>query len=440
MRSIADNFWFHEIPSFCTGPTLAGEHEADVAIIGGGFTGIASAYFLKQRFPKKRIIVLESEFIGFGSSGRNSGMATNLLGGNVSDLIKRKGLEETTKLHRLAAQSIALVEELIGEHGIDCDFEKNGSLAVAETEKEIRVLEKLAGAYDEIGATAIWLEGEKARDRFGGSRILAALRIPDEGMLNPAKFLRGMKRAAESLGVEVYEHSRCAHIEPGPVMSLYTSGGLVKAESIIMATNAYSDPLGLFRHKVLPFYVYDIVTEPLTQSQMDALHLPGRENIAGTKHLGWGLRFTADNRILFTEIDAFYFHNIDRDYSHHPGEYQSHYKLMIKKFPFLKGIKVTHQWGGRVGMTFDFLPSVGCMGKHRNIYYSVAYNGYGLAFSQLAGKMLAQLMASEESELTDHLLINRRMWGVPSATMTYLACNGYMWFLKTGDRLLDFGK
>jgi len=436
MRTVKDNFWL-DAP-YETGSVLWREHETDVAIIGGGFTGLAAAYFIKQRFPGKRIMVLESEFVGFGSSGRNSGMATSLLGDNIPGLIKTQGLEKTARLHQLAAQSISLVEELIGKHGIDCDFEKNGSMAVAETDKEVRTLGKMAEAYEEIGVTATWLEGEKARDRFGGSRILAALRIPDEGMLNPAKFVRGMKSVVESLGVEVYEHSRCTRIESGPVMSLYTSGGLARAENIVIATNAYSNPLGLFRYKVLPFYVYDIVTEPLTQSQMDALHLPGRENIAGTKHMGWGMRFTADNRLLFTEVDAFYFHNIDRDYSHRPSEYRSHYQLLIKKFPFLKGIKVTHQWGGRVGMTFDFLPSVGCMGKHRNIYYSGAYNGYGLAFSQLAGKMLAQLMASEKSELTDHILINRRIWGVPSATVTYLACNGYMWFLKIGDRLLDF--
>jgi glycine/D-amino acid oxidase-like deaminating enzyme len=371
MRTVSDNFWL-DAP-YEAGPMLWGEHEADVAIIGGGFTGMAAAYFIKQYFPAKKIIVLESEFVGFGYSGRNSGMVTSLLGGNIVNVLKAKGVEETAKLNRLGAQSLSLVEDLIEKHGIDCDFEKNGSMAVAETDKEVRLLERTARAYEDIGAKTIWLEGEKARHQFGGTHISAALLFPEEGMLNPAKFIRGMKRAAESLGVEVYEHSRCARVESGAVMSLYTPGGLVRAEDVVIATNAYGNPLGLLRYKVLPFYVYDIVTEPLIQPHVDALQLPGRENVAGIKHLGWGMRFTADNRILFTEVDALYFRSIDRDYSHCPREYRSHYQVLIKKFPFLKDIKVTHQWGGRVGITFDFLPSIGRTGRYENVYHSIGY-------------------------------------------------------------------
>ncbi|MBI4832884.1 MAG: FAD-binding oxidoreductase [Candidatus Lindowbacteria bacterium] len=437
MRTVADNFWFHGMPPLETGSALFGEHEADVAIIGGGFTGIAAAYFIKQRFPARRVIVLESEFVGYGSSGRNSGGVTGLLGHSCLHMKKKHGVEKTSRLLQLTSQSVPLLEELIKKHGIDCDYERAGRLVIAETERQVRHLEEQAKASEEVGEKILWLEKGEARSRFGGVSVLAAVHHPDEGVVNPVKFLRGMKKAAESIGVEVYEHSRCTHIEPGPIVSLYTALGTVRARAIVVATNAYGNPLGLFRYKVLPFYIYQIAMEPLTKAQLDEFHCRGQQNVFIAKNLYWATRFTADNRLQFVECDALFFYDMERDYSHRPREYRSHYALMIEKFPFLKGIKVTHQWGGRIGITLDFLPSVGRTGKHENIYYSMGYNGNGLAFGQLAGKMIAALMAGENSELTRNMLINKSMTGVPSASATYLASHGLKFYYKMCDRLLE---
>jgi glycine/D-amino acid oxidase-like deaminating enzyme len=170
---------------------------------------------------------------------------------------------------------------------------------------------------------------------------------------------------------------------------------------------------------------------------MDELQLPGRENTFNAQNLYWAVRPTADDRLIFTECDALYFYHIDRDHSHHPRAFESHRRLLLKKFPFLEGIRVTHGWGGRLGITLDFLPSVGCTGRHRNIYYSVGYNGQGLCFGQLAGEMIAALMAGEKSELTTNMLINRRLLGVPSAFLTYAGCSGYKLKFRFWDRLLE---
>jgi glycine/D-amino acid oxidase-like deaminating enzyme len=437
MRTIADNFWFHGMPPLETRPALVGDHEADVTIIGGGFTGIAAAYFIKQRFPEKRVIVLESEFVGFGSSGRNSGGVTGLLGHSCLHMKKKLGLEQTTRLLQLTSKSVALVEELIKTHGIDCDYARAGRLVIAETERQVRFLEEQAKASEAVGEKVLWLGKEEARSRFGGINALAAVYHPDEGLIHPVRFLRGMKRAAESIGVEVYEHSRCSHIEAGPIVALYTSLGKVRARDVVIATNAYSNPLALFRYKVLPFYIYQIATEPLTEAQLDELHCRGQENVFVAKNLYWAARFTADHRLLFIECDTLFFYDLERDYSHRPSEFRSHYELMTRKFPFLKGIKVTHQWGGLIGITLDFLPSVGLTGTYKNIYYSMGYNGNGLAFAQLAGKMLAALMAGEDSDLTRNVLTNKPMWGVPSASAMYLATHGLKYYYKIIDRLLE---
>ena len=135
-----------------------------------------------------------------------------------------------------------------------------------------------------------------------------------------------------------------------------------------------------------------------------------------------------------------YYHDIDSDYSYETMPFQRNYDLMIEKFPFLKGIKITHQWGGRIGVTADLLPSIGCTGEHKNTYYSMGYCGHGVAFSLLAGKMIAELMSGRNNELTNHALMNRALMGVSSKSLMFIVLNGYKLYLQLLDRLLGFGR
>jgi glycine/D-amino acid oxidase-like deaminating enzyme len=434
-----DIFWLGN--PYQTGPILWGDQEADVAIVGGGFTGLASAYFIKRRFPEKRIIVLEAEYIGFGSSGRNCGGVAGNMGHNYSNLRKKFGTEKMMQLQRLMIQCVDLVEELIREHKIECDYDRAGRLMVAETDAQAKRLEEEAKDCQQAGAPVEWFEGQHAREQFGCLDIKAAVRYPNEGVMDPVKFLREMKRVVESLGVEVYENSRCIQMIPGTSTSrkilIYTNGGRVIAEDAVLATNAFSDPLRFFRFKVLPLYVYVISTEPLSQAQVEAFQYPGgRGNVFGATNLYWARNLTADNRLIFNENEVYYYYNNDKDYSCRPSSFQRQYELMIRKFPFLKGIRMTHAWGGLIGITLDFLPFIGRTGMHGNIYYSVGYNGCGLAPSQVAGKIIAAMMADEKSDLTDNVLIGRKAFYVPSTPLMYLGLNAYKALFKLEDQRL----
>ena len=344
MRTARDNLWLDT--SYGPGPPLWGEHDADVAVLGAGYTGLGAAYFIKKRFPEKRVVVLESQYVGFGSSGRNSGGVSGVLGHNFRNLKRKYGVEKSARLQGLMAESFAIVEGLIREYKIACDYEKTGRMVVAETEKQKRLLAEEVEACQEAGGVATWLDKAEARSRLGSVNVQAAVRYPNEGIADPVKFLRGMRGVVDSLGVEIYEHSPCTHIEAGPKLSLYTPGGSVRADAMVLATQAYPNPLKLLHYRVLPFYVYNIATEPLSPQQMDELQLPGRENTFNATNLYWAVRPTADNRLVFTKCNALYFYHIDRDYSHCPRAYRSHHRLLVRKFPFLSGIRVTHQWGG----------------------------------------------------------------------------------------------
>jgi glycine/D-amino acid oxidase-like deaminating enzyme len=421
-----------------TGPVLWGDQEADVAIVGGGFTGMAAAYFIKKRFPGKRVIVLEAEHIGFGSSGRNCGGVAGNMGHNYSNLRKKFGTEKMTQMQRLMIQCVELVEQLIAEHNIECDYVRAGRLMVAETNAQARRLEEEAKDCEQAKAPFTWFDRTAARGEFGCLDLKAAVRYPNEGVMDPVKFLRGMKRTVESLGVEVYEHSRCLQMIPGKPDSsrvqIYTNGGRIIADEAVLATNAFVDPLKFLEFKVLPLYVYVMTTEPLSKSQVEAFRHPGgRGNVFGATNLYWARNLTADDRLVFNENEVFSYYDNEKDYSFRRGSFQRQYDLMVRKFPFLKGIRMSHAWGGLIGITLDFLPFMGRTGIHGNIYYSAGYNGCGLAPAQLAGKIIAAMMAGEKSDLTDNALIDRKAFYVPSNSLMYAGINAYKLLFKYND-------
>jgi len=424
--------------AYRAGPSLWADQEADVAIIGGGFTGLASAYFIKKRFPQKRVIVLEAEYLGFGSTGRNCGGVAGNMGHNYRNLQTKFGTEKMTQLQGLMVQCVDLVEELIKEHKIDCDYVRAGRLMVAETDAQAKRLEEEAKDCEQAHAPVEWFEGARAREQFGCLDIKAAVRYPNEGVMDPVKYVREMKRVVESLGVEVYEHSRCLQMIPGTTSSrkviIYTNEGRVVADDAVIATNAFRDPLRLFRYKILPMYVYVMTTEPLSRSQVEAFQYPGgRGNVFGATNLYWARNLTADNRLVFNENEVYYYYNNGNDYSNRPGSFQRQYELMVRKFPFLKGVRMSHAWGGLIGITLDFLPFMGRTGIHENIYYSAGYNGCGMAPSQLAGKVIAAMIAGEKSDLTDNVLIKRKAFYVPSDALMYVGINAYKAVFKMED-------
>ncbi len=430
-----DIFWLDR--AYQTGPVLWGDQEAGVAIVGAGFTGLAAAYFIKKRFPGKRVVVLEAEYVGYGSSGRNCGGVAGNMGHNYSNVRKKFGTERMMQLQGLMKQCVELVEQLIKEHNIQCDYERKGRLLVAETDQQLKRLEEELKDCEQASAKVDWYDSNAARQQFGCLPLKAAIKYPDEGVMDPVKYLREMKRVVESLGVEVYEYSRCLEMVPGTKASskivLYTNGGRLVADEAVLATNAFKDPIDLLRYKILPFYVYVITTEPLSQSQLDAFQGQGRGNVFGATNLYWARNLTVDNRVIFNENEVYYYLDNRKDYSCRSRSFRRQYDLMVRKFPFLKGIRMTHAWGGLIGITLDFLPFMGRTGLHGNIYYSAGYNGCGLAPSQLAGKIIAAMMAGEKSDLTDNAIINRNAFYVPSDTLMWAGINAYKLMFKFND-------
>jgi glycine/D-amino acid oxidase-like deaminating enzyme len=401
-----DNFWFKEagLENEIINPPLRGSHKADIVIIGGGYTGLSAAYNIRKKFPDKKIMILEGACCGYGASGRNGGfcVATSLMDTDCKDAYTRK------RNLKVSMQGVDQIKEFISVYGLDCDFDEKGMLDVAMDEGQVKVMERDFKIFKDWGLNVEMLHGKDLEKEIKSPKYIAGLKMDHGATLNPAKLARGMKRIVEDMGVEIREQSLVTRVIPGKVNHVDTELGDVKAPIMVIATNAYSHKIGFFQNQIFPLYTYVIATEPLSQQQWDAIGWQNRQGLSDYRNLFNYMIPSADGRIIIGGSDSLYYDH-DRIV---PGNNKSISQLILKDlvetFPQLAGIKVEHAWGGPTAGSLDLQPSVGVMGDHDNIYYGVGY-GEGVPSSQTGGKMIAELMAGEKNEFTEHFIINRKI-------------------------------
>lgn len=402
-----DNFWFKaaNLENETINEPLRGDHKADIVIIGGGYTGLSSAFHINQRFPDKKITLLEGACCGYGASGRNGGfcISGDLLG-DATNLDE----ESIQKMIDVSFYGLRQIRKLVNEHGVDCDLMENGMLSLAMTEEEARWLEDSARQMKAFGLESTLLQGASLEAEIRSPRFIAGLLLPDNATLNPAKLARGMKRVVEERGVEIRERSIVTRIVPGSVHRVETERGRIDAPVIVLAMNGYSPKLGLFRNRIFPLCSYLIATQPLSQEQWKSIGLDNRRGFGDLRAQFNYAAPSADGRIVIGGSDYPYYKNDGLS----PGFNASVRDLLIEDllatFPQLEGIEIDHSWGGTMSGTRDLTPSVGVIGERKNIYYGVGYFE-GVPTTQTAGRIIADLMAGERNEFTEHEIVNRKI-------------------------------
>jgi glycine/D-amino acid oxidase-like deaminating enzyme len=258
--------------------------------------------------------------------------------------------------------------------------------------------------------------------------------MPYGAILNPAKLARGMKPIVESRGVEVCERTVVLRVTPGKQHYVETEFGDITAPVLVLGLNAYAPKLGFFQNRVMPLCSYVIATEPLSDAQWKSIGWKNRRGIADTRLLFDYQRPTADGRIVIGGSDYPYYANDSLSSGNNKPVIELLARSLFTTFPQLDGLRVDHAWGGTMGFTLDFVPSVGVMGEHRNIYFGVAYNGEGVAFSQTAGRIIAELMAGETSPLTDLFVVNRTLPYMGPQTLRLLMVRLYKSYLSWSSK------
>jgi glycine/D-amino acid oxidase-like deaminating enzyme len=432
-----DNFWFDAAQlgnEKINGP-LKGDHKADVVIVGGGYTGLSSAYNLSRRFPEKKVLLLEGACCGYGASGRNGGFC-------ITDDLLRNALntdeESRQKALDVSFYGLKQIKELVTEHGVDCDLMENGRLELAMSEGEARSLEGIAQTMKAWGLEATLLQGSSLEAEIKSPRFVAGVLVPHCATLNPAKLARGMKRVVEAAGVEICERSIVTRIVPGRVHRVETERGAVDAPDLVLATNAYSPKLGLFRNRIFPLCSYIVATEPLSPQQWDSIGLENRRGFSDMRVQFNYAAPSADGRIVIGGSDYPYYWNDGLSRGFNAAVTSLLIEDLFSTFPQLEGLKIDYAWGGTMSGTRDLTPSVGVIGPYRNVYYGVGYIE-GVPTAQTAGRMISDLMAGERNEFTEHYLVNRKLPYVGPQSFRNLAIPVYkklmVRFAKDGTRI-----
>ncbi|WP_430867410.1 NAD(P)/FAD-dependent oxidoreductase [Demequina aurantiaca] len=383
-----------------TARPLARDINTDVAIVGAGYTGLWTAYYLKRARPDMRVAIVEKEFAGFGASGRNGGWASALLPTSLATLAKEHGRHSALAFDSAMRASVDELIAAAGDIAADAHIAKGGTVVVART--AVQWGRAQAQARDAIewglGDRVSLLDQTAARTRLNAAGTLGATYTPDCAAIQPARLVRALAAAVTDMGVDLYEGTPAKTIGPHRVV---TPGGEVTAAHVIRATEGYTAGMPGFKRDVAPVYSLMIATAPLSDAQWRDIGLAQRETFSDYRHLiVYGQR-TADGRMVFGGRGApYHFGSATKPaFDTHEKVFAKLKASLVEMFPMLAEARITHRWGGALGIARDWHASVG-LDAGTGIGWAGGYVGDGVTTTNLAGRTLRDLILGEDTALT----------------------------------------
>ena len=387
--------------------SLPGPMEADVAILGAGFTGLWTAYYLLKKEPSLRVVVLEAEVSGFGASGRNGAWCNSAFPVSPGELQRRFGRAATRGLLLEMRDAVQEVGKVASAEEIDAQYFRGGQLRVARGEHQLPGIED---AYESLrtlgleeGLRLLDAEETAGRVRITGAR--GALYNPHCATIHPARLARGLACAVERLGGEIFEQTPVTDYEVGGKAGgsprLVTESGEVHAGTVVLAGEAYLARLPKLRRQVLPIYSLIVLTEPLSEERWAEIGWEGRECLASNRYTVDYLSRTADGRILFGGRGAPYHYGsrIEDEYDRHEPTHEMLRRTAREWFPALEGTRFTHAWGGPLAVPRDWMPIMS-YDPASGVATARGYTGQGVATANLSGRTLADLILDRQTAIT----------------------------------------
>jgi glycine/D-amino acid oxidase-like deaminating enzyme len=436
---IDKSFWLENYGPYRPSPPLQGAQSVDVAIIGGGFTGLSTAINLRRLEPGLQVAVLEAEVVGFGASGRNGGFSMTLFGLEPAVTKMFFGQQRTVEAHRYMEQAVDYTDSLIKEFNIQSDYWFPGFLRAATTPGYVRRIQHDLEILTQMGIRGIqWIDADTIRAEVDSPRFLGGWWEPRCGLLDPAKQARELKRVALELGAQVYELSPVEQIERGERFTLSTPTGTLQADRIAFATNAYSHLIPQLRSKQVPAFTHMVVTEPLSQSQLDTIGWQNRQGVEDARNLVHYFRLSIDNRLVMggSDVSLAYGRDMERDLNQRV--FSDLERDVVWLFPGLQGVRFTHRWGGPVSVPVDMAPVIGWLGDPRAVY-SLGCVGHGVSMTHLNGCTLADLLLERKSDLTEVWFVNRRTLPWPPEPLRLIASHAIRGYLRIEDAIYERG-
>jgi glycine/D-amino acid oxidase-like deaminating enzyme len=411
------SFWFTTGDPGPRRVPARGRHRADVAIVGGGFTGLWAAIALLDADPGLRVTVLEAEQVGWGASGRNGGFcAASLTHGLANGLLHFP--DEIDDLEREGVQNLAELVAFVRAEGIECELEATGTLDVATEPHQVEDLLAFAELANRHGNPVRFLSRAEIADEVRSTRFLAGVRAGGDRtvMLNPAKLAWGLAAAVERRGGTIFEGSRVRDLRrrAAGVDVVTSDDGVIEAAQVLVGTSAYSAWLRRLVPAFVPVYDYILVTEPLTPEQRESIGWRGREGMSDAGNQFHYFRLTADDRILWGGYDAIY-HPGNRVVPAHdvrPATFDVLARNFAATFPQLDGIRFSHRWGGAIDTTTRFCVTFGeALGGR--VHYALGYTGLGVGATRWAAGILRDMVLAPDAPRLRSRFVRSRPFPIP---------------------------
>ncbi|MFE0016134.1 NAD(P)/FAD-dependent oxidoreductase [Mesorhizobium sp. NPDC059054] len=405
------SFWYADIGGRpAPRPPMPGNLEVDVAIVGAGYTGLWTAYYLKQAKPDLSIAILEREFAGFGASGRNGGWLSGGFGWSREKYLKTSTREGVVAMQKAMAGTVDEVIRVADKEGIDADIRRTGNLTVATNGPQ---LERAKSEFEETRSWDFnpsrleWLNAAQAKARINIHNVLGGYVINGQARVQPAKLVRGLAEAVERLDVAIYEQTTVTDIEPGVVS---TNRGTVKARTIIRATEGFSAGLPGQERTWLALNSAQIVTEPVPDELWEKIGWAGHELLGDAAHAYCYAQRTREGRITMGGRGVPYRYGSATDVN---GQTQQAtidklHAILKRLLPQAAHLRIDHAWCGVLGVPRDWCTTVGLDPKTR-IGWAGGYVGLGVSSSNLSGRTLTDLVLGRDSELVRLPWVNRQV-------------------------------
>jgi glycine/D-amino acid oxidase-like deaminating enzyme len=430
------SFWHDTVPgTLAAGDALPGDAEADVAIVGGGFTGLWTAYYLHQADPALRIVICERDIAGYGASGRNGGWCSALFPASLARLARMTDRAGAVAMQQAMQETVDEVGRVAAAEGIDCHWAKGGTVMLARSGVQLQRAREEVEEAREFGfgeEDLRLLTPAEARGMAAATSVSGGTYTPHCAAIHPARLVRGLADAVRRAGISVYERTPVLELHPGRVV---TASGTVRARYVVRATEGYTPGLPGYGRAVAPVYSLMIATQPLPQAVWDAIGLAGRPTFGDLRHLIIYGQRTADGRLAFGGRGAPYHLGsaVRPSFDRVPAVFAGLRRTLAELFPVLGDVPVTHSWGGPIGVPRDWCASVG-LDRETGIGWAGGYVGDGLSTTNLAGRTLADLITGTDSRLVRLPWVGHHSPDWEPEPLRWLGLNAGLQVMNMADR------
>jgi glycine/D-amino acid oxidase-like deaminating enzyme len=414
-------------------PPLPGDRDADVCIVGAGYTGLWTAYYLKRADPQLRIVVLEAEFAGFGASGRNGGWLSALVPGDRNAMARQHGREGVVAWQRALIESIDEVIDVAAREGIDAGIVKGGTLDIARNRAQAS---RLAASFEEERSWQVDgiepLTADESARRIGFSGVVSAYFNPHCARIQPARLARGLADAVERLGVQIYEESPVTEISEGRAV---TRSGTVSAPIVLRATEAFTAALPGLRRRWLPMNSSMIATDPISPEMWASIGWDGRETVGDAAHGFFYGQRTVDDRIAIGGRSVPYRYASRTDVRGRVPEraIRQLSQVLHDVLPQVRDVPIAHGWCGVLAVPRDWAASV-VLDRATGLGWAGGYAGHGVTATNLAGRTLADLVLDQRTPLTELPWVGHRSRNWEPEPMRWLGVRGLYVAYGLADR------